>query len=90
MLATGHFLFIAVAKVHWAAKSSNVAALDAMTRANRALLSLVRPAVHHRGLFMSQFKVLQSNTFLLNLPTTLPDCDMQPFDFWHVDACGTT
>mmetsp|Transcript_7817 Transcript_7817/g.18068 ORF Transcript_7817/g.18068 Transcript_7817/m.18068 type:complete len:681 (+) Transcript_7817:69-2111(+) len=26
--------------VHWAAKSSNVAALDAMTRANRALLSL--------------------------------------------------
>jgi len=27
--------------VHWAAKSSNVIALDAMTRANRAFLSMV-------------------------------------------------
>ena len=32
-------------KVHWAAKSCNVAGLDAMTRANRALLSLVRSAL---------------------------------------------
>ncbi|CAE7774018.1 PAT23 [Symbiodinium pilosum] len=31
--------------VHWAAKSCNVAGLDAMTRANRALLSLVRSAL---------------------------------------------
>ena len=36
-------------KVHWATKSSNVAALEAMTRGNRGLLSTVTWHVCTRG-----------------------------------------